>query len=215
MSCHDLRSTKFQSRKEPHSLEIKIPLILYLLFHSFNNHIPNTYSTAGTAQGAKDKKIHGTRPHSPGLLPGEERQTGKQIITATCSVWDVLCENEETEYLYSNWRYQEMWVPVEMTFELKIKYWESNENCYHANNQTHTEKICMYFNLLVLNIHNRPTVSGLIKNCNYFVKRKIIIIKQTWNPDSGSVILRERIVLLIWKNRTAYKIFKNKYRRMA
>lgn len=86
VNCHDLRSTKFQSRKESHSLEIKIPLILYLLFHSFNNHIPNTYSTAGTAQGAKDKKIHGTRPHSPGLLPGEERQTGKQIITATCSV---------------------------------------------------------------------------------------------------------------------------------
>lgn len=112
VSCHDLRSTKFQSRKEPHSLEIKISLILYMLFHSFNNHIPNTYSTAGTVPvgrrgvggwgGTKDKKIHGTRSHSPGLLPGEERQTGKQIITATCSVQDVLYENEETEDLYSN-----------------------------------------------------------------------------------------------------------------
>lgn len=78
VSCHDLRSTKFQSRKEPHSLEIKIPLILYLLFHSFNNHIPNTYSTAGTAQGAKDKKIMEPGPTLLGCFLGKKgRQANK------------------------------------------------------------------------------------------------------------------------------------------
>ena len=35
------------------------------------------------------------------------------------------------------------------------------------------------------------------KKFNSFVKSKKLIT-QTWSPDSGSVILREYIVLLIW-----------------
>lgn len=39
-----------------------------------------------------------------------------------------------------------MWVPEEATFEPRLEWWElSDENCYHDNNQTHTEKVRMYF----------------------------------------------------------------------
>ena len=96
-------------------------------------------------------------------------RTGKQVNRhSNCSIQDIFSEKLSP---FTTIEDIKIWVPEKVTFELPE--WElNNGNCYHANNQTHTENIFVYFNLLALNMHNRATMSGLIikKTCNSFVK---------------------------------------------
>lgn len=109
-------------------------------------------------------------------LPGEKRQKSKQIVRATCSIQGVYCKNGEaspftpTEGI-KRWEAQRRWQLNSLNNE--------NKNCYHTNNQTHTQKVSVHFNLLALNTHNGPIMSGLIK-------KKIVIFAKSSNNNNNN-----------------------------